>query len=80
VTLDREPRVLRPHPLAIVLHADLFLPSELDVNLHAPRAGVDRVLDELLDDRRGTLHHFAGGDLIGEVGGQAVDFPHVPLG
>ena len=28
------------------------------------RTGVERVLDELLDRRRGTLDHFAGGDLI----------------
>ena len=72
VPLDRQPRVLRLHPLAVVLDADLLLAAELDVNREAARAGVDRVLDQLLDDRGGPLDDLAGGDLVGEVGGQAV--------
>ena len=72
VPLDRQPRVVRLHPFAVVLDADLLLAAELDVNRQPPRAGVDRVLDQLLDDRGGPLDDFAGGDLVGEVGGKAV--------
>ena len=76
MTLDRQARVLRLHPLAIVVDAHLLLAAELDVNRDARGAGVDGVLDELLDDRGGTFDDFAGGDLIGEVGGQPVDLAH----
>ncbi len=80
VTLDREPRVLRIHPFAVVLDAQRLLPAELDGDRNPPRARVERVLDELLDDRRRTLDDLAGGDLIGEVQGQAVDAGHDSVG
>ena len=67
VPLDRQPRVLRLHPLAVVLDANQLLAAELDGDRDAPRAGVDRVLDQLLDDRRRPLDDLAGGDLVGEV-------------
>jgi hypothetical protein len=54
--LDRERRVFRLHAFAIVLDTDLFLSAELHVNSDPARAGIDRILDELLDDgsRRST--------------------------
>ena len=33
-------------------------------DVDAPRAGVDRVLDQLLDRRSRPLDHFAGGDAV----------------
>ena len=41
-----------------------------------PGAGVDGVLDQLLDDRGGPLDDFARGDLVGEVGRQPMDPGH----
>ena len=76
VAFDRQPRVLRRHPLAVVVDADLLLAAELGVNRQPARAGVNRVLDQLLDDGSGALDHFAGGDLVGEVRCQASDSPH----
>ena len=76
VALEREPRILRAHPLAIVFDADEPLAAQLDVDLDPPRAGVDGVFDELFDDRCRTLDHLAGGDLIGEVGWEEVDAAH----
>ena len=73
VPLDRQPRILRLHPFAVVFDAHLLLAAELDVDREPPRAGVDRVLDQLLDDGRGPLDDLAGGDLVGEIGGQPVD-------
>ena len=70
VPLDRQPRVLRLHPLAVVLDADQLLAAELDRDGDAARAGVERVLDQLLDDRGRPLDDLAGGDLVGEVGGR----------
>ena len=59
-------RVLGRHPLAVVFDPHETLPAQLDVDLNAPRAGVDRVFEELLDDRGRPLDHFAGGDLSGD--------------
>ena len=75
VPLERQPRIVRLHPLAVVLDADLLLAAELDVNRQAPRAGVDGVLDQLLDDRGRALDDLAGGNLVGEVGGRRVILP-----
>ena len=38
----------------------------LDRDVDRRRAGVERVLDQLLDDRRRTLDDLAGGDLVGD--------------
>jgi hypothetical protein len=43
---------------------------------HAARAGVDGILDQFLDHRRGTLDDLASGDLVREVSGQAGDLCH----
>ena len=47
----------------------------LDAHLNALGAGVQAVLHQLLDDGRGALHHFPGGDLIGNLGRQLGDAP-----
>ena len=40
------------------------------------RAELQRVLEELLNDRGGTLHHFAGGDLVGDRRVEYADYRH----
>ena len=77
MTLDRKPRVLRIHPLAVVFDPQQFLPAELDRHRDPRRAGVERVLDQLLDHRGRTLDDFAGGDLIGEVERKAMNPCHM---
>ena len=76
VALEREAGILGAHPFAVVLDAYEALAAQLDVDLDAPRAGVDGVFDQLFDDRRGPLDHLAGGDLIGKVGGEEIDAAH----
>ena len=39
-------------------------PAPLDLHVDAGRPRVERVLDELLDDRRRPLDHLARGDLV----------------
>ena len=39
-------------------------PARFDRDVDAPRAGVERVLDQLLDRRSRPLDHFAGGDAV----------------
>ena len=41
------------------------------------RSGVDGVLDEFLDDRRGTLDNLACRNLVGEIVGEPGDPSHV---
>ena len=77
VPLDRQPRILRLHPLAIVLDPHLLLAAPFDVDGQAARARVDRVLDQLLDDGGRPLDDFAGGNLVGEIGGETMDFAHL---
>ena len=47
-------------------------PSSMTISIGA-RAGVERVLDEFLDDRRRPLDHLAGGDAVDQDGIEAAD-------
>ena len=78
VALDREAGILRLHAIAIVLHADLFLAAQLDVDGQASRPRVDGVLDELLDDRSRAFDDLSSGDLVREVRRETADFAHWP--
>jgi hypothetical protein len=50
MTLEAQARILSPHAVAVILDADYPLAAELDIDLDSPGAGVDGVLDQLLDD------------------------------
>ncbi len=43
-------------------------PPLLHLDLDAGSAGIQRILDQFLDDGRRALHHLAGGDLVDEMG------------
>ena len=73
MTLDGQPRVCRLHPFPVVLDAHLLLPAELDVDGQPPRASVQGVLDEFLDDRGRTFDNLASGNLVGEIRRQLRD-------
>ena len=64
VALERQPRVVGLHPLAVVFDANQPLAAELGRDGDATGAGVEAVFDELLDDGRGALDHLARGDLV----------------
>ena len=66
-------RLLRRHTVTIVRDDDAPEATTLDLHLDPTRTGVERVLDELLDDGRGTLDHLASGDLVRERGRQETD-------
>jgi hypothetical protein len=74
--LERKTRIVGLHAFPIVLDPDLFLPAKLEMDAYAARTGVNGVLDELLDDRRGTLDDLAGGDLVRKVRGQPGNLSH----
>ena len=75
--LDREPRVFRRHPAPVVADEQALDASAPDLDLDPRCAGVERVLDELLDDRGRPLDHLAGGDPVDHLPGKATDFRHL---
>src|SRR5919108_749881 len=73
VTLERQRKLLRRHAVTVVGHANERRTAVAQVDRDAPRARVERVLHQLLDDRRRPLHHLAGRDLVDERVGQPTD-------
>ena len=68
---------VRLHALAVVLDANQLLAAELDGDRDPRRTRIERVLDQFLDHRGRPLDDFAGGNLIGEVQGKAVNATHL---
>src|SRR5204862_4220648 len=64
--LEREQGVVPIHAAPIVAHENESLASFLELDVDATGARVERVLDELLHDGRGTLDDLARGDAVGE--------------
>ncbi len=71
--LEGQPRVLGRHAGAVVHDLDPRDPPAFDVHADAPRAGIERVLHELLDGGRRALHDLARGDLVDERVGEDTD-------
>ena len=76
MTFDGKLRVFWRHPHPVVFHNDQFFPAEVDGDGDAGGTGIERILDELLDDRGWTLHDLAGGNLVREIRRKAVDAIH----
>src|SRR5262249_30754488 len=76
VAFEGEHGVVAHHAAAIVGEVDELAAAAFHLHAHAMRAGVERVLEQLLDDAGRPLHHFARGDLVGDVLAQYVDAAH----
>src|SRR5207253_8229871 len=63
-------------PAPVVADQDPLNPAAVELDLEAGRAGVERVLDQLLDDRSGALDDLARGDAVDDFARQAMDFRH----
>ena len=55
---------------AVVSHADVIDAAGGDLDRDLSGAGIQRVLDQLLDHRDGALDDLACGDLGGDIGAQ----------
>ena len=75
VARDRERQIVRRDPDAVVGDLDLGEPAAAHAHRDARRAGVERVLDELFDDRQRPLDHLAGRDLPDRLGVQEPNHP-----
>ena len=63
-TNDKKTTDTHPHAVAVVLDLQELEAAFVGDDRHARRAGVERVLDHLLDRRDGALHDLAGGDAV----------------
>ena len=66
MALDREREVGGIHAAAVIGDADQAAAAARQHHLDLARAGVERILDQFLDDRRRALDHFARGDAVDE--------------
>jgi hypothetical protein len=64
---------------AVVGHVDLGESAARDAHRDPARAGIERVLDELLDDRRRPFDHFARRDLADRRGVEEPNRHHQAL-
>ena len=69
---ERERQLRGWNSAAVVAHAYQTDAAVLDVDRELPRTGIERVLDQFLDDRRRALDHLARGDLVDE---RAFEYP-----
>ncbi len=66
VARERQRQLRRRDAATVVAHPHQLQAAALDLDLDAPGAGVECVLDQLLDDRGRALDDFASGDLVDE--------------
>ena len=76
VALDRQGQLVGRHADPVVGHRDQRPPARGHLDPDARRAGIDRVLDQLLDRRRRPLDHLAGSDPIDHARWQRTDGRH----
>ena len=63
----------------VIADTDQLLTARHEIDLDRPRAGIQAVFDELLDDRRRSLNDLAGRDLVDEVSGKLANGHHAIL-
>ena len=69
MALDGPLGVIAPHAQAVVAHADEILAPLHDLDRDGMGLGIERVLDQLLDDGCRAFHDLAGCDLVDEIVG-----------
>src|ERR1700732_2086206 len=76
MALERQHGVIAHHAAAVVGDLDQLLPARFDADLDSRCPGVERVLEHFLYYGSRTLHHLAGGDLVGNGLREYVDAAH----
>jgi hypothetical protein len=73
VPLDRQRQVAGGHAGAIIGDPDQPPPAPVGHDLDPLGAGIERVLEQLLDHAGRPLHHLAGGDAVDDAFGKLAD-------
>src|ERR1051325_6129899 len=76
MTLKGKQRIVVRHPFPVAGDAQEAASPRFRIDMDAPRACIDRILDQLLDDRRRTLDDLARRDLVSQLIRENVDFGH----
>ena len=76
VSEERQKSVITEHPGPVVVNADETLASPIEFNTEVGGAGIERVFQQFLDDRRRALNDFTGGNLIGNSIGKDANTAH----
>src|SRR5580704_17065915 len=76
MALESQQSIIAHHAAAVVSDLDELLAAGFNLNPDAGCARIERIFDQLLGHRSRTLHHFAGGDLVGNVFGKNVNSAH----
>ena len=64
MALEGQQRVVAHHAAAVIGHLDKLLAARFHLHADPRRSRIQRVLQQLLQHRRRTLHHLARGDLL----------------
>ncbi|VVE59435.1 hypothetical protein PTE30175_05467 [Pandoraea terrae] len=67
VTRERKRQLFGRHAAAVVGDGDAAYTAFFELDLEGARAGVERVLEQFLDDGRGPFHDFPGRDLADQL-------------
>ncbi len=73
VTGNGQRQLIGRHAAAVIADADQFGTAADDRYFNPCGAGVDAVFQQFFDNRGGPFDHFAGGDLVDQVGRQLSD-------
>jgi hypothetical protein len=76
MAFEGEQSVVADHAAAVVGDANEAAAASLDFDADACGAGIEGVLQELLDDGGGAVDDLAGGDLVGNLVGENADTAH----
>ena len=76
MSLKGQQSVVAHHAAPIVGNADQLAAARLHFHPDAGGAGVQRILEQLFDHRRGAIDHLARRNLVGDLVGEDVDAPH----
>ena len=74
--LERQHGIIAHHAASIICDLDQLFSARLHADLDPRRARIQSVLEQLLHHGRRPLHHFAGGDLVGNLLGKYVNAAH----
>ena len=74
MAVEQEGRVGRRDAAAVILDADQAPPTFTNLHPDVVGAGVQAILDQLLDHRCRAFHHLAGSDLVGDIGGKDLNW------
>ncbi len=76
MAFEGQQRIVAHHAAAVIGDAYELAPAALDRDHDPGRAGIERILQQLLDHRGRPVDDLAGGDLIGHLVGEYVDAAH----